>query len=306
MLDVLMPVSRAEWVEESVNSIKVAAIHANIQLRLIVIITKSGLELESDIFKSVPFLKIIRVNSYGANYETALRAGSVHLKSEFVALMNDDDICAINRFKTQISALRKSKADISIGRMQKFGSHSYRPNFNSDFFKRYHHLFLLIGPFGANATWMMKRDWWLSRINSSTIKGEWDWGFALKYFPEAKYHYTKSTIYFYRQHIDQISRKTDYRTNLIQNMRELLLENWVATIGPQVRAEAVNLIALPYLLTSVNAKKLGHVFSNYLRLQQRLGFFSFWLVYQFAIRVFLALIPIKFEKILGIERTRIK
>jgi len=220
--------------------------------------------------------------------------------------MNDDDICAIDRFKVQISALRESKADISIGRMKKFGSHSFRPNYNSDFYKRYHHLYLLIGPFGANATWMMQRDWWLTRINSSEIKGEWDWGFALKYFPEAKYHYTKSTIYFYRQHVDQISRNKDYRTSLIRSMKELILENWGATLGQQVQADVVNLVALPNLLTSVDARKLGNVFCNHIRLQQRLGFYSFWLTYQFAIRVLLALIPINIARILGIEKTRMK
>ena len=300
-----MPVSRVEWVEESIESVLAAALHADIQMRLIVIVTRSDLELNFDKFNSDSSFSIVRVNSFGANYESALRAGSNFLESEFVALMNDDDICAIDRFQIQISALRASKADISIGRMKKFGSVSYRPNYNSDFFNRYHHFFLLIGPFGANATWMMQRNWWLTRINSIDIKGEWDWGFALKYFPESKYHYTKSTIYFYRQHIDQISRKRDYRTNLIRSMRELLHEHWVATLGRQVPADAVNLLTFPNLLISVDLRKLGQVFSICVRLHRKLGFYSFWLTYQFVMRISLALTPPKLANRIGIEKTRV-
>ena len=302
MLDVLMPVSKIDWSQEAIASIAAASLFAKVKTRLIIVLTRSDIFLSLDNHSQNEFLEIITVKSYGANYETALTAGSEYLQGQYVALMNDDDLCTEDRFKIQLSVLIDTNSDVCIGKMKKFGQLSKKLSFNNQLYFQYHHLFLLLGPYGANATWMMKRNWWESKIGKLELAGEWDWAFALKYFPDATYHYCPETLYFYRQHKDQTSRKIGYRSNLASEMGAPIEEYWRKAIGEETSRDVINILAFPYIAEGVKLRKLREITLIYIRFQRQFGFISFWFTYQYVLRVILAFTPHYLASKLGMRR----
>ena len=68
--------------------------------------------------------------------------------------------------------------------------------------KVYHPLFLILGSYGADATWLMRSDWW--RQNAFFDGYDClDWRIALASFPKSEVFYCDQTLYFYRVHSDQ-------------------------------------------------------------------------------------------------------
>lgn len=141
----------------------------------------------------------------GIGYGASLALGTEVLKAPYVAFMDSDDLIDRNRFNLQLKTILD--CDISICGIQKIDKHgNYIPSLMGKLQdKNYHPLLLLIGPYGADSTWLMKTEWW---IKNSFFDNDFalDWRIAMKAFPEAKISYIDKKLYFYREHSKQYSK----------------------------------------------------------------------------------------------------
>lgn len=132
-------------------------------------------------------------------YGSALELGSKFIESENVALMNSDDYVHPERFKLQLEALKDS--DVSIAQMQAVNDRgknrrSMLLNYEAS---SYCSAFLLLGSFGANATWTMRSEWWAQNAFFDT-DAALDWRIALSSFKDSRVSYVPRKMYFYRKH----------------------------------------------------------------------------------------------------------
>lgn len=164
--------------------------------------------------------KIEEIHSFGATYTQALSIGLSHTESAYVAIMNSDDLVHTDRFTKQILELELKDADLCITRLQKF-SRTRRniPSVLGESPLTPYSGLLLLGSYGANASWCFTREW-AKKVNlfdSSTDTS--DWTTALRVFPNTKIVTQDETLYFYRMHKTQITRTGNVDDSI-------LLEKW--------------------------------------------------------------------------------
>ena len=140
----------------------------------------------------------------GAGYGAALKAGTENSTADVIALFNSDDLVDPMRLALQSKSLTYS--DLSIARMERIKANGHRSKSISGevFSNNYHPAYLLLGSYGANATWCMRSEWW--KKNAFFDDDEClDWRIALSAFPTSKITYLESPLYFYRRHPNQIT-----------------------------------------------------------------------------------------------------
>lgn len=138
----------------------------------------------------------------GIGYGKALSLGSKISKSEVLALFNSDDLMHPDRLRKQIEALEKNSINFT-----KITRIDHRNNARKSLAgelssQKYSAFFLLLGSYGANASWCMTREWW--EKNSFFDSADClDWRIALKTFDRSLVGYLPEPLYFYRQHPNQ-------------------------------------------------------------------------------------------------------
>ena len=157
-------------------------------------------------------------------YIEALSVGISQAKGEFIALMNSDDLVVESRFDQQLSKIASDKADLIICGIQKFKGNGRKVypllgeiggvNFRSEY--------LLLGSYGADATWLFNAKW-AKQVDLFSSDGDSsDWTTALRVFPESKVSYIPERLYLYRMHDGQITRKNpETHTTLETNWMRL-------------------------------------------------------------------------------------
>jgi hypothetical protein len=160
------------------------------------------------------------VNASNADYFSALKIGLDSTNSPYLALMNSDDLIASKRFEKQLERLKNSGSDLCITEMRKFskdvgrtlpsvlgtvGSIEYSPEL------------LLLGSYGANATWLFSREWAITNNVFVNLGENSDWKSALRSFPNTKIVRIDEELYYYRLHNLQTTKK------VISDHRELQL-----------------------------------------------------------------------------------
>ena len=156
--------------------------------------------------KPIPDLEHIIVSrTGGSGYATAINSAKPHLESEFVSLMNSDDWSSPTRLIKQITALKASRKNLSTCSLIKFRNSRIKPALLGDIAPlEYDPKVLILGAYGANATWVAERDTWIKHIffEDSSIS---DWLTAMKIFPQLDIIHVNENLYWYRQHVDQIT-----------------------------------------------------------------------------------------------------
>ena len=111
-------------------------------------------------------------------YGLALKKGSEFIGSESIGLFNSDDLVDPYRFKKQLSAL--GSYDLSITGMYKINQKGapIAPLTGEIKSKKYDPIYLLLGSYGANATWVMQKTWWLENAFFDS-KEALDWRIAI-------------------------------------------------------------------------------------------------------------------------------
>jgi hypothetical protein len=146
---------------------------------------------------------IITPPGFKSGYGKSLDRAKAWLDSEYVGLMNSDDLVDPTKFNKQIQQLSAGNFDISITQMKRI---DVRNRVSTSIFANsepleYSPFFLLLGSYGANATWTMRREIFC-RLELDT-KACLDWRLALANFSNLNIAYLPEPLYFYRRHSSQ-------------------------------------------------------------------------------------------------------
>ena len=243
MIDVIFPFHREDrFLTEALDSL-----HASKSVDIRLIVVDDRIDKEKDLTKLfVKFENFEYVNSTGTcGYGHCLLLASNYLTSEFTALMNSDDTVHPERFARQIKMLDNS--ELSISKMNRIdGNGRVTHSILGDIVgSKYDPAFLILGAYGANATWCMQRDWWVKNAifdNEQCL----DWRIALRSFPGTKITYSKIPLYNYRKHSDQITS----HKKIPQKELDPLYNSWSAfisvLIAEEIPREIFNLLAVPW------------------------------------------------------------
>ena len=280
MLDILLPVSRLTFLTPCLDSIFKSTDFKGIKANIILVDT-AELMNEFDISSwQSERVQVIKLSAPGASYSEALMLGSAQLRNPYVSLMNDDDLVHKNKFANQISLMKSNEYDLVIGRLVKIPM-TRRFSLNFTNYHSYNFKFLGIGPFGANASIMMKRDWWdknrkLHRFSTPS----WDWIFAMQTYPSSRIAYSPRSIYFYRQHASQITKTTLYKNELIAEVAPYLLRFWEKHANRPVESELIFAYAFPKAFWSKRRYSLSEFYAAQLALKDTESSGLIWQNYQ--------------------------
>lgn len=150
------------------------------------------------------------VDAPNADYYSALKVGLDSSNSQYLALMNSDDLVASSRFKIQLEELKRSKSNLCIAEMQKFSKDTSKslPSILGTFVVNdYSSEFLLLGSYGANATWLFEREWAITNDVFLNCGDKSDWKSALRNFSKTKIVSLSDELYYYRLHKLQTTKK---------------------------------------------------------------------------------------------------
>lgn len=153
------------------------------------------------------------ISTFGGGYPNALNVGIASSNAEYLAIMNSDDLVKPDRFSQQLNLLITGQGDLCVTGIQKFalvlGFKIQIPTISGEEqLRAYHPCYLLLGPYGANASWM-----WAEKNNLQFEPGDLsDWHTALKKFRDLKILFIPEKLYLYRQHRKQLTRNATSRT----------------------------------------------------------------------------------------------
>lgn len=206
-LDILLPFHRNDtFLIEAIRSI-IDSEFKDYRLILIDDTKKNLSKFDFEILVKNNINYIYKKTSGNIGYGYSLEIGTQYIEAPYVALMNSDDYCHPKRFLIQIDRLKDS--DLNFCAMKKYSSTGRKiaSVMGATFGPVYDPIFLLLGSYGANATWVMKSEWWLKNSFFDSYYGL-DWRIALRSFAYSKISYTDLELYFYRSHKEQYSKNS--------------------------------------------------------------------------------------------------
>jgi glycosyltransferase involved in cell wall biosynthesis len=202
-LSVLLPFHRHDHLLlEAVNSVMQSE---GVDLQVILIDDTPQRERKSS-FVFTHDSRIVLADTSGTKgYGYALEIGSKLIAHDHVALMNSDDLIHPHKFIKQIRELDES--DICITDMKKISeSGRLLPSLAGQVpGTLYDPSFLLLGSYGANASWMFSKKWWDKSAFFDSYSAL-DWRIALQSFGKSKISYITEPLYTYRVHSNQITK----------------------------------------------------------------------------------------------------
>jgi glycosyltransferase involved in cell wall biosynthesis len=247
-LDILFPFHRNDnFFIEALNSI-LESKFKDYRLILIDDTIENSTKINFDFLtkKEIDYIYLRTPGNVGYGY--SLKKGTEYIEAPFVALMNSDDCIHPERFSIQMEFIKDS--DLNFCKMKKYSQTQKHlaSLMGESFGPRYDPIFLLLGSYGANATWLMKSEWWLKNSFFDPYYGL-DWRIALKTFPYSKISFTNLELYFYRSHKDQYSKKSRKRSEYDQIFSEWCEFAEKYNLGV-INRELFDLIILPEMANS--------------------------------------------------------
>jgi glycosyltransferase involved in cell wall biosynthesis len=248
MIDVIFPFHRNDqFLIDAVDSLLSSK---GVKIRVIIVDDRTHKEKNfSKVFAKFENYEYIHTGG-GKGYGECLKIGSHYLNSEFTALMNSDDTIHAERFIRQLKMLDSS--EISISKMNRINANDKRinPLLGDVTSSNYNSAFLLLGAYGANASWCMHREWWLSNAffdNEQCL----DWRIALISFPSSNISYTNYPLYNYRKHSNQVT-SLRYIPNRELDSLYLAWVSYLSLLLPdKFSRDVFNLVATPWNNNSV-------------------------------------------------------
>jgi glycosyltransferase involved in cell wall biosynthesis len=251
-VDVVLPFHRDDhYLWEAVESVLNSR---NLDVRLIMMDDRSErdkpLHIPEKFCLPEVDLEIYETESRG--YGNALNQSKKYLESEFIALMNSDDLVSPDRLSIQIEKLRESQADLTICGIQKFDRRGTLPSFTGEIDPdHYDYRTLLLGSYGADASWLLRSSVFLT-INFNSYELGSDWCAALSKFSHLRVTGVKDKLYFYRIHPAQV---TTMQSNSLSEINPIF-DEWIKVNAelnlPSVSKEAFIQIAMPWLNVRTN------------------------------------------------------
>ena len=190
------------------------------------------------------------VKTDGSGYAAALNTGINHAESEYIALMNSDDLTHPSRLITQISLIRRTGASVSLCGIRNFGSaFAHRNILGSAPKSFYSKKLLMLGAYGANATLLGTSQFFVDKRWEEIDMS--DWKFALDFYPDdVKDSSTTEILYFYRRHKNQVTQNSRTMSASLLNS----LTNFTRHCGVDMISNAVvEALAAPFLFPKLEA-----------------------------------------------------
>ena len=110
---------------------------------------------------------------------------------------------------------------------------------------RYDPRYLLLGAYGADATWCTSSEWWKSEVHFDD-EPIWDWRVALDVFPTATVAVVGQPLYSYRRHARQTTAPQNVSSTfeVIASRWERLAEGYFL---PKLSSEDASVMSMPWL-----------------------------------------------------------
>jgi hypothetical protein len=213
-LDVLLPFHRIDkYFEQAIDSLS-----ATRGISFNTILIDDRLDKSQEVYSLVKSLKsfdIVRTDG-GTGYSNALQQGTTYINEDCVALFNSDDLIDPSRFQRQIKEL--DIAELCISKMSRIKANNLNSTSISGAIesKHYDPIYLLLGAYGADASWCMRTEWW--HQNAFFDDQDFlDWRIALTSFRKTTISYIPEVLYFYRKHNDQFTKNRINNNKDIEN-----------------------------------------------------------------------------------------
>ena len=158
--------------------------------------------------------RFIELNYPNANYMSALMLGMANSNSEYIALMNSDDLIDVDRFFKQIEALSSSGREICAANLSKFAIKKKSKKIKIPALlgkppSHFHEASLLLGPYRADASWCFTSEWARKNRLFSSDGDISDWCVAMRVMNSTNTIVLDEDLYFYRIHSGQLSQNRD-------------------------------------------------------------------------------------------------
>ena len=220
-VDVILPYHRVD--KYLYNAIESLYQSEGVEIRLILIDdSKKEEEIKSSEFKKLISnqnkLRLQIHKTKGIGYANALNESKRFIKNPYVAILNSDDSYHPLKLYNQIKRLEKDKSDICIGRLVKKISIFNYPAIGLSIrnFDKYNPKLLLLGPYGADSTILVRRKIWLKYFEYPIAVKSSDWALALTIYDKLNISYEPSAVYYYRVHDKQVTRNQSYLGHFIE------------------------------------------------------------------------------------------
>ena len=196
-----------------------------------------------DIAQHYPEAKFFRTNGIG--YYPALNSVRTHLQSDYVALMNSDDVISATKYIEQIRVLNIDNSDLCVTHLRKFkGKFIILSKYGENSSQKFNNEYLLLGSYFANATWLAKRQFWQEKIIFGNEKMG-DWALALHIFSKIKVSIVPKVHYWYRKHKNQVTANINFHQNSVNEIYPLWKNLSLDCNWPELTKNSFGLIAAP-------------------------------------------------------------
>ncbi len=187
------------------------------------------------------------VQTGGIGLPGVINESKNYVREELVSVVAGDDLVTPDKFRLQIESMKVQEANISFTRLRKFSKHKgYIPSLSGDCnVSLFSKILLLLGPYGADGSLLMSRDFYLKYYILHPSDSFSDWDIALSHYPD-KISYINKQLFLYRQHSNQVTRnkRNDFSTSeVLSSWRKVFREN---VRDAQVSDEEIFIIASPW------------------------------------------------------------
>ena len=245
-IEVLLPFNKVD--QYFLPAIKSVLASQEIVLRLILLDDRPD---DSIPLPLLPAGQILIRRTSKRGYGNAISEGIRYVQAEYVGLMNADDLIHPKKFATQIRDLEIRNAELSVGKILKFDNSgrlttSKLGNLTTT---EYSADILLLGAYGADATWCIRTKTIKSWNFSNKLAA--DWITALENFSNTKVIYSSRAFYFYRQHQEQLTQSKIFLSSSFDDIYTAwkILNSKLGL--PVLERESAILISAPWLVSTI-------------------------------------------------------
>ena len=210
-VDVLIPFhSDSEYLWEAIDSILDSR---GVAVRILLINdiedaeVSSKFQLQIERYLNITDANYLILRNLGRSYATSLNVSRAWIQSDFVAILNSDDLSTPFRLQSQVQALEKSGAELAVGKIVKFQGKLRLPSMsgalNPSSFRWQH---LLLGAYGSDASVVVTREAWFEHFTFDEHSCRSDWVTALKMYQNLKIIGVDQAVYKYRIHGRQVTQ----------------------------------------------------------------------------------------------------
>ena len=247
-IDVLLPFHRVDhYLTSAIESL---ASSKNIKFNVILIDDRKDKSQKIyQLFRQLPKCELVTTPG-GLGYGAALKAGTKLISCESVALFNSDDLVHPLRLRKQIEGLDES--DLNFTKIQRITEANKKsPSLMGEIRAPiYDPMYLLLGSYGANASWCMRTDWWFRNAFFDSDECL-DWRIALNSFSGSKVGLINEPLYYYRKHSNQVTANKKIDNNLMY----VVYESWKKTVSEYSMStfsfETFQVLATPWLFPKI-------------------------------------------------------